>query len=297
MTKSMFLMAVAAILGLCSARLCRGQAEFKLGIEGTPAGDQGFIIDALRPGSSMLSLRNSEGGFSHAEPKDRVLAINQQPFSRELLQAIAADLATNCGIVNLELVDFRTGNTHELSAVLRRNDVNLQLRRGFAELVREEPPNPDAKQFSVGERDGVLVGINLEPSFMPEARTEKPSPLSILIACQTGMDRMRISGAANQFEQMISPSVYARATAILDNALAEVALNPEGEHAQSVAENAHAAVLDEFRVSFQSYAQKHGWGWKEESRRAVAFFRFKPITAPPGLTVEVIPNGARQIPY
>jgi hypothetical protein len=283
---------VVGVISLVSFLLgnhCCGQAEFRLGIEGRPD-DRGFRIESLVAGSPLLVLRGEDGQISSAEPGDSVTSLNFQQFSPEVLRAMRQDLLSSSGVVDLELLDARTGNTFVVSAILNRTDTDPQFERAFREIVREEYAGVKPIEVEISEGPDRVTGVRISDAFVPPSGEGPSSPISMLVACQAGITQLQKTARANRFEKMIPAGTYVRAEKIIENAITEVSLNPNGEHALTIAENAQEAVIDEVRASFEGYAQRNGKEWRERGTFGAGFIVFDPKTVPTGMTVEVIPS-------
>jgi hypothetical protein len=269
------------------------EPEFRLGIDGRPAGNDGFLIQKMSPSSALLSLRDKDGQFLRAEPGDRVLTLDQRPFSPELLRTMQNDLVTRNGVVDIDLVDGRTGNTNQFSAVLRRADVDPRLGIDFRSIVREDFGDLKPEVVDVREGPDELTGYNFRRVFAASSGIQEETPLTTLAACQAGINQMQDSAKAKGFEQMLPFGVYARAEIILENAVAEVRRNPNSAQSNAIAQSAVEAVIDEFVSAVQNYAKSVGKKFTEprlvtESYMSISF---RPVTLPQGMTVEVLGSG------
>jgi len=273
--------------GVCSAE---GPA-FRLGISGQPVDGDGFEIESLAQGSALQFLKDDKGQILTATPGDRVLTLNGDSFSPDALQAKQQDLLKSNGVVDLVLFDAQTGQQGTFTAVLRRADLG-RLGDRFRNIVRQDYEGVENAKLSISEKPESVIALNLESVFAPRSETPAtpaPTPLSMIATAQAGVDYMRAAARKQNFQQMVPQGTYDRADSILENAVAVVSLNPEGEQSAAIAKHAQEAVATEFRTSFECYASLNRKRFLEESTYGATFV-FRPLTRPPLMTVEVIPS-------
>lgn len=268
-----------------------GQPLFRLGVSGRPV-EGGFEIESLVPDSPLLALRDSDGRILRAEQGDRIHTLNGKPFSPDLLQASQAELIDANGLVELEVLDSRTGNTLAVSAVLRRTDVEDGLAKELLEAAREEFRDVKVNEVRIDETDDKVIGVNVGDLFLTSSDEGVDWPLMTIAASLAGVDHMKSAAKEQRFEPMLPQGTYARAERIVANALAEASLHPDGDRAKAIADHAQTAVANEFRTSFEEYSKRRGKDWLEERRTwwTSGFFTFDPVTDPEMMIVEVIPT-------
>ncbi|MBX3434150.1 MAG: hypothetical protein KF847_12580 [Pirellulales bacterium] len=266
------------------------QAQFRLQASGELTSDQGLVIRQITPRSPLARIRKADGAVVSAKPGDRVVAVNERPFSPDLLRSMSPELILKSGVVELQLVDSRTDRATQYSAVLRREDVDRELLSKMVAAIREETAELPAGKVEVSEDAETVTIAGLHAALFPRTGNFEPTPLSNLVSCQAGLDALRSPANAEGVKRMISPDAFARAGVILENALAEVSQNPEGEQGKIISDNACEAILDELWASIGAYANRQGKQVHQRKSYGSGMLRFRPVTDPMGCTVEVIPR-------
>ena len=283
---------VATSLGIVVAQ----EAGFRIGIGGQQLGGQGYRIHDLLDGSSLLAPRSETGAIETVKPGELVVELNGKPFSPILLDQIRDDLIKTNGLAKLQLWDPRTRQKHRYSVVLNRTDVSKQMFDDFRKTVREEyADNQSPGELRLLESAESISLRNFSTAFFPPPGTslvgeQSPSALSILAGCQLGIDRLMTSAREREFEHIIPKQTFARAEAILKNAYGEVGLRPDSEQSKNISLSAQQAIIDEFMTAINVYAKQQGLEVLMLTSRPMLDIRFRVVTRPDGMIVEVIPR-------